>query len=429
MYDVFISYKRKNDQCQKDEVFALNLYQKLKDQGVNCFLDQQSLENGLWNKQLGVNIWNAKFFIMIMTPHYFQSDPCEKEYHLALTIHSKKISIIPILLEPCNFQNLFDTCAVNPLISIFEHIDFTHEDQHEQAYEKLCQCILGKNHFHQESLSHDPVDNTPLWKHYPCLINRHPQYDFFFDKVKEQLLSTKKHAICIFHGNDNDYLEGFCDCIHHYHWTQKKYSDNLIYRYIDIPESANDPRTYEDLMTRVYQVDSTSYEALYKEIQQINQPVLISSEIQIDVYSKDLSLFAERIRNFVHFWESIPVSYTNNILMTCLFIVYTHHASPKKQGWFCFKNRSRKSIKDAMIEHLKDNYHDYLADEMSEINYDHIRKWINQLVINFNAGDREYFNDIETHIKEHGLVPMKELRYSTPMKTLLHTLKNNKSRS
>jgi hypothetical protein len=33
MHDVFISYKRKNNQCQKDEAFALNLYQKLTDQG------------------------------------------------------------------------------------------------------------------------------------------------------------------------------------------------------------------------------------------------------------------------------------------------------------------------------------------------------------------------------------------------------------
>jgi hypothetical protein len=421
MHDVFISYKRKNDQCQKDENFALNLYQKLTDQGASCFLDQESMEKGLWNQQLGDNIWHAKFFIMIMTPHYFQSNNCKQEYHLALAKDAEEITIIPILLEACDFKTLYEERSANPLISIFEHIDFTESNKHEQAYEKLCKFIFGKGDSHQQTTDNDKNDPKILWKHYPCMIDRHRQYRFFFNKVNEQLKSPKKHAICIFHGDANDALDRFCDCIHDYHWTSKYKSDTLNYRYVDAPESTDDPKTYEELMTRVF--ISSSYDELYTKIQQNVEPVLISSEIQMDIYSKDLRPFKERIKHFVHFWKSLPVHHTSNILMTCLSIVYTQQpSSPKKFQFF----KRKKSIKDAMIKHLKDNYAEYLADEMHEINHKHIRKWINHLVVNLNAGDRDDFTQIDTYMKEKGGVPMHELRSSSHMTTILDRFKTNK---
>jgi len=398
MYDVFISYKHKEGQHQKDADFARKLYQKLTELDIKCFIDHECIGSGKpWGQEIENSLVASSFFVMIMTQKYFASKMCFMEYEMAIPRHyNDDLCIIPVLLEACDIPER---------IKSIQYQDFRDEQHFDDTFKKLYTLLSQK--------LHKTAKKEALWKKYTCMINRHPQYNFFFDQVDEQFSNNKKHAICIFHGHKDECLGEFCDCITNYQWHSRNNDDVPLKRkFINWPEEPDNNEVLRELKLQIVSPAST-LESLYSALQQNN--MMIYSEIDIDVHAKDPAPYLERISHFVNFWNKLPVHETENILITCLLIRYTH----KKQKNFLFKLRKKKSIKDDIVNQLKNKHAKYLANEMNKIEGKHIRTWKNHLIANIKKGERKDFDEIEKYFETNPAMPMKELRDSTLMESLL----------
>ena len=61
MYDAFISYRRDNG-----FLMAQVIYDRLKERGINCFLDLEELRSGKFDEKILVAIQQAHTFILIL---------------------------------------------------------------------------------------------------------------------------------------------------------------------------------------------------------------------------------------------------------------------------------------------------------------------------------------------------------------------------
>jgi len=96
---VFISYS------SKDKSFVERLSQKLVDKRIGVWLDKWEMKPG---DSLIDKIQNAledsSYLLVVLSKHYIQSEWCRKEQNAGLIkeINSKKVVVIPILLEDCS---------------------------------------------------------------------------------------------------------------------------------------------------------------------------------------------------------------------------------------------------------------------------------------------------------------------------------------
>lgn len=96
---VFISYS------SKDKSFVERLSQKLVDNRIGVWLDKWEMKPG---DSLIDKIQNAledsSYLLVVLSKHYVQSEWCRKEQNAGLVkeINSKKVVVIPILLEDCS---------------------------------------------------------------------------------------------------------------------------------------------------------------------------------------------------------------------------------------------------------------------------------------------------------------------------------------
>lgn len=96
---VFISYS------SKDKSFVEILSQKLVDNRIGVWLDKWEMKPG---DSLIDKIQNAledsSYLLVVLSKHYIQSEWCRKEQNAGLIkeINSKKVVVIPILLEDCS---------------------------------------------------------------------------------------------------------------------------------------------------------------------------------------------------------------------------------------------------------------------------------------------------------------------------------------
>jgi len=96
---VFISYS------SKDKPFVEKLSQKLVDNRIGVWLDKWEMKPG---DSLIDKIQNAledsSYLLVVLSKHYVESEWCRKEQNAGLIkeINSKKVVVIPILLEDCS---------------------------------------------------------------------------------------------------------------------------------------------------------------------------------------------------------------------------------------------------------------------------------------------------------------------------------------
>lgn len=96
---VFISYS------SKDKSFVERLSQKLVDKRIGVWLDKWEMKPG---DSLIDKIQNAledsSYLLVVLSKHYIQSEWCRKEQNAGFIkeINSKKVAVIPILLEDCS---------------------------------------------------------------------------------------------------------------------------------------------------------------------------------------------------------------------------------------------------------------------------------------------------------------------------------------
>jgi hypothetical protein len=98
MSKVFISYSN------KDEAFAHEVFNRLKQEGVECFLDKASIPGGAnWLDSLGKNLDDCDFFLCILTPDYCRSEWAGLEISsvVAKDPSSLKKKIVPLMRKEC----------------------------------------------------------------------------------------------------------------------------------------------------------------------------------------------------------------------------------------------------------------------------------------------------------------------------------------
>ncbi|MCL6591948.1 MAG: toll/interleukin-1 receptor domain-containing protein, partial [Firmicutes bacterium] len=99
-YDIFISYRRENgDQTAKA------IYDRLKDQGYNVYLDVETLHSGAFNKKLYSVIDECRDVLVILSPNSLERCLNENDWvrlEVAHALKGKK-NIIPVMLRGFNF--------------------------------------------------------------------------------------------------------------------------------------------------------------------------------------------------------------------------------------------------------------------------------------------------------------------------------------
>ncbi len=126
-FDAFISYGRADSKA-----FATKLYNKLVEQGLKVWFDQNDIPLGVdFQNQIDDGIEKAHNFIFIIAPHSVKSSYCLKEIQLALKRHKR---IIPLLhVEP---NDCWD--KMHPTISKINWVYFREEqDDFEAAFSGL----------------------------------------------------------------------------------------------------------------------------------------------------------------------------------------------------------------------------------------------------------------------------------------------------
>jgi WD40 repeat protein len=92
--DVFISYGRADSKA-----FAVQLHQKLLEQSLKVWLDQNDIPLGVdYQNQINEGLIKSHNFLFIISPHAVNSDYCRKEIELAAQLNKR---IIPVLHVQC----------------------------------------------------------------------------------------------------------------------------------------------------------------------------------------------------------------------------------------------------------------------------------------------------------------------------------------
>lgn len=132
---VFISYAR------VDEALVRRLYNDLKAQGINCWLDVEQIPSGAdWDYELQKAIQNCNHFLIVCTPNSMKSRNVQAEWQYAFDLRH---SIHPLVLE---------TCEIPFRLRIYQHIDAISLG-YENALQELLN-VLPTTHHDQ---SHEPV--------------------------------------------------------------------------------------------------------------------------------------------------------------------------------------------------------------------------------------------------------------------------------
>jgi tetratricopeptide (TPR) repeat protein len=170
---VFLSYSR------KDKEFVSNLVEKLREKGVDVWLDEDKLELGEWfTKKIGEAIDKSKFFAVVLSKNALDSKYVEKEIEIALNREIKEggVIVLPLLIE----ENL----DLSPFLRGKNYVLFTSSEDFEKSFQKLLKAL-------EKTEEEPPISD----KFYPN--NFIPELEYFVGRTK--LLKDLKKQLKITH--------------------------------------------------------------------------------------------------------------------------------------------------------------------------------------------------------------------------------------
>ena len=147
MTSAFISYSRYNLDV------ADFIADKLRNRNVDVFIDYQRLRSGNFVEQLGAEIEQRDYFLVVISPHAVDSKWVKAEVAWAFSEKTNEC-IIPIWYKPAKLTNVF-------VLSALERVDFTRWDDDrkmDDAIGKLCRLMDVQ----EESLELQMVDQPML---------------------------------------------------------------------------------------------------------------------------------------------------------------------------------------------------------------------------------------------------------------------------
>ncbi|MEM8558333.1 MAG: toll/interleukin-1 receptor domain-containing protein [Bacteroidota bacterium] len=128
-YDVFVSYSR------RDHFIVMELVARLMDSGLNVFYDEAEIAVGepLMASVRQV-IQDARYVLVVMSPHYFASQWAALETGIALQqeVDSNFTKVIPILVEDCEIPALLQTKV---------YADFRTPESRQEAFPRLLRTL------------------------------------------------------------------------------------------------------------------------------------------------------------------------------------------------------------------------------------------------------------------------------------------------
>ena len=101
---VFISYSH------KDINFVEKLYHKLKNDGVTCFFDKDSIRSGEnWVLALEKGLEESDVVILVLSENYFESKwaNAERSFMTRNDPSGEKRKIIPLLYKECQYPRFY----------------------------------------------------------------------------------------------------------------------------------------------------------------------------------------------------------------------------------------------------------------------------------------------------------------------------------
>jgi len=133
MSKVFLSYSH------IDEEFVRKLYSRLKQDGVECFFDRESIDWGdNWVLELEKGLKQCDFIVLVLTPDFCQSMWSQKERTAAMAAlrPAMRQRIQPLLLKDCgDLLPLF--------LQDIQYIDVSSNEKFEKNYPKICRQLGG----------------------------------------------------------------------------------------------------------------------------------------------------------------------------------------------------------------------------------------------------------------------------------------------
>jgi hypothetical protein len=110
----------------------MDLHKKLKDAGYNPWIDKKDIDGGIkWEKAIKKSIKKCRFFIACISNNYGREDDWnykEGEYALASWKSRRKIYIIPVKIEQCEYSKI---------LHAFQHINLLEPDGFQRLIASL----------------------------------------------------------------------------------------------------------------------------------------------------------------------------------------------------------------------------------------------------------------------------------------------------
>ncbi|NIM11068.1 MAG: tetratricopeptide repeat protein [Candidatus Aminicenantes bacterium] len=191
MSKVFLSYSH------KDETFVTQFYERLKQDGVDCFKDSESIDWGAnWVEALEKALDECEFIVPVLTPDYCKSQWSQKERtaFMAKYLTRKKNKIKPLLLKKCGEE-------LPSFLWDIQTIDISSKEKFKRNYPRICQELGGVYIDRDTQRTEDRTKLPPV-----CLLpekHRMPFRslgDLFAGRVKDlwdidDALRTRKTAV------------------------------------------------------------------------------------------------------------------------------------------------------------------------------------------------------------------------------------------
>ncbi|MGC2235144.1 MAG: toll/interleukin-1 receptor domain-containing protein [Pyrinomonadaceae bacterium] len=150
---------------RKDKDFVDKLVERLKEKGVEVWLDEDKLETGAWFIQkLSEAIDKSDFFAVVLSQNALESKFVKKELDLALNKEFNKdiVFVLPLLLEKIELPSFLPGK---------NYRDFTSPEIFEESFQKLL-----------KELEKEVVEEPPSDKFYPNKFI--PDLKFFVGRTK-----------------------------------------------------------------------------------------------------------------------------------------------------------------------------------------------------------------------------------------------------
>ena len=128
-YDVFVSYSR------HDQLIVRVLVDRLAQSGLRVFYDEADIAVGdSLVDSLHRAVQEARYVLVVMSPHYFASQWTSRETDLALQqeVDSNRTKVIPVLVQDCE---------IPPLLRTKIYADFRTQESIEESFPRLLQAL------------------------------------------------------------------------------------------------------------------------------------------------------------------------------------------------------------------------------------------------------------------------------------------------